>query len=161
VGNSRLVDTNIVVITEVEESLPRELGIVVGDDRVGYAETDNDVGEEGHRLLRANVDDGSSLDPLGELVDCHEEVSEAPGRLLERSHHVEVPHGKRPCDGDGLEHLRREMSWSSIELAPFTASYDVLGVCDRCGTVETFLESISDKRSRTDVVTAGTGMYLS
>jgi hypothetical protein len=29
-------------------------------------------------------------------------VSEAPGRLSEWPHHVQVPNGKRPHDGDGL-----------------------------------------------------------
>jgi hypothetical protein len=161
VSNSRPVYTDVVVIAEIEEFLPRKLGVVVGDDRVGYAEVVNDVDEERYRLLGADVDDGSRLDPLGKLVDRYEEVSEAPGRLSERSHHVEVPEGKRPRDGDGLERLRREMSLSSIELTPFTASYDVLGVCDRCGLVETLSESLFDKCSRTGVVTVGAGMYLS
>jgi hypothetical protein len=44
----------------------------------------NDVGEECHCLLGADVDDGSSLDPLGELVDRNEKVSKDPGCLLER-----------------------------------------------------------------------------
>jgi hypothetical protein len=48
----------------------------------------SDVGEEGYHLLGADVNDGSSLDPLGELVDRYEEMSEAPERLSERSHHV-------------------------------------------------------------------------
>jgi hypothetical protein len=161
VGNSRPVHTDVLVITKVEEFLPRELGVVVGDDCVGYAEAVNDVGEELHHLLEANIDDGSSLDPLGELVDRHEELSEAPGRLSERSHHVEVPHGERPRDGDGLKRLCWEMSLSGVKLAPFTASYDVLGVRNRCGPVETLSESLSDKCSQTGVVTVGAGMYLS
>jgi hypothetical protein len=45
-------------------------------------------------------------------------VHESPGCLSEWPHHVEVPHGKRPCDGDGLERLCREMGLSSVELAP-------------------------------------------
>jgi hypothetical protein len=36
----------VVVIAEVEEFLPRELGAVVGDDCVGDAETVDDVSEE-------------------------------------------------------------------------------------------------------------------
>jgi hypothetical protein len=40
------IHTNVVVVAEVEEFLPRELGAVVGDDRVGYAEAIDDVGEE-------------------------------------------------------------------------------------------------------------------
>jgi hypothetical protein len=54
-------------------------------------------------------------------------MCKAPGRLSERPHHVEVPHGKRPRDGDGLERLRREVGLSSVVQAPLTASYDVLG----------------------------------
>jgi hypothetical protein len=52
------------------------------------------------------------------------------------------------------------MSLSSVELAPFTASHDVLRVGDYCGLVETLLESFSDKCSRTGVVTVGAGMYF-
>jgi hypothetical protein len=52
------------------------------------------------------------------------------------------------------------MSLSSIELAPFTTSYDVLCVSDRHGPVETLSESFPDKCSRTGVVTASAGMYL-
>jgi hypothetical protein len=65
----------VVVIAEVEEFLPRELGVIVYNDRVGDAETVDDVGEERNGLLEADVDYGSSLDPLCELVDRHEEVS--------------------------------------------------------------------------------------
>jgi hypothetical protein len=37
---------DVVFVAEVEEFLPRKLGVVVGDDRVGYAEAIDDVGEE-------------------------------------------------------------------------------------------------------------------
>jgi hypothetical protein len=107
-----------------------------------------------------DVDDGSGLDPLRELVDRYEKVGEAPGRLSEWTHHVEVPDGERPRDGDRLQHLRREMSLSSVELAPFTTPHDVLRVGDRCGPVEALSESFLDKCSRTSVVTAGAGMYF-
>jgi hypothetical protein len=87
-------------------------------------------------------------------------VGEAPGRLSEWTHHVEVPDCEGPCDGDCLQLLRREMSLSSVELAPFTAPHDVLRVGNRCGPVETLSESFPDKCSRTSVVTAGAGMYF-
>jgi hypothetical protein len=51
VGNGRPVHTNVAVVAEVEEYLACELGVIVGDDRVGYAEVVNDVNEEGYRLL--------------------------------------------------------------------------------------------------------------
>jgi hypothetical protein len=150
----------VVVVVEVEEFLPLELGAVVGDDCVGYNEAINDVGEERDRLLGADVDDGSSLDPLRELIDCYEKVGEAPGCLSEWTHHVEVPNGERPHDGDCLQCLRRKMSLSSVELAPFTVPYDVLRVGDRRGPVETLSESLFDNCSRTGVVTVGADMYF-
>jgi hypothetical protein len=48
----------VVVVAEVKEFLPRELGVVVGDDRVGNAKEIDDVGEEQDNLLRANIDYG-------------------------------------------------------------------------------------------------------
>jgi hypothetical protein len=54
----------VVVVTEVEELLPRELGVVVGNDRVGDVKTVDDVSEERNGLLGADADYGSSLDPL-------------------------------------------------------------------------------------------------
>jgi hypothetical protein len=60
-------------------------------------------------------------------------VDEAPGLLSEWIHHVEVPDGTWPCDGDYLQRLHREMSLSSVELAPFTASHDVLRVLSVLG----------------------------
>jgi hypothetical protein len=88
-------------------------------------------------------------------------VGEAPGRLLEWPHHVEVPDGKGPCDGDCLQRLCREVSLPGIKLAPFTVPHDVLQVGDRRGPVETLSKSFPDKCSRTGVVTTGAGMYLS
>ena len=34
-------------------------------------------------------------DPLGEFVDCHQQVGEAPGRLLQRTDEVQSPHGEK------------------------------------------------------------------
>jgi hypothetical protein len=41
-------------------------------------------------------------------------VGEAPGYLSEWTHHVEVPDGEGPRDGDCLQCLRQEMSLSSV-----------------------------------------------
>jgi hypothetical protein len=103
---------------------------------------------------------GASLNPFRELVNSHEQMCEAPGRLSEWPHHIKVPHNKRPCDGDGLKHLRREVSLSSIELASLATTYDVLGVCHHCRLVKPLSESLSDKSSRTDVISACAGMDL-
>jgi hypothetical protein len=79
VCHDRPVHTNVVVVTEVEEFLPRKLGAVVDDDPVGYAEAIDDVGEKGYDLLRADVHDGSSLDPLGDLSTAMRKCVKPPG----------------------------------------------------------------------------------
>jgi hypothetical protein len=139
---------------------PEECSAAIGDDRVGNAEAIDDVGEELDSLLGVDVDDGSGLDPLLELIDRYEDVGEAPGCLSERTHHVEVPNCKGPCDGDCLQHLCQEVSLPSVELVPFTAPHNVLRVGNCRGPVETLSKSFPDKCSRPGMVTIGTGMYL-
>ena len=66
------VDSDVVSITEVQELLPGEVSSVVSDHTVRNAEPVDDVEEEFDRLFRADVGDGLSLYPLGELVDRYE-----------------------------------------------------------------------------------------
>jgi hypothetical protein len=87
-------------------------------------------------------------------------VCEALECLSEWTHHVEVPYGERPRDGDGLERLRREMGLSSVKLASLAMPYNVLGVCHRRGPLESLLESLANKCSRARMMTAGAGVYL-
>jgi len=61
-------------VAEVQELFAGELGTIVGDDDVGYPEPADNVGEKKDGLLRANVFDGSSLDPLGKFVDGHQQM---------------------------------------------------------------------------------------
>jgi hypothetical protein len=90
----------------------------------------------------------------------HEEIREAPRCLSKWPHHVEVPHREGPRDGDGLKCLRREMSLSSVELAPLAATHDVLGVRNSRGPVEPLSESFLDKSPRTGVMPARAGLDL-
>ena len=60
------------------------------------------VGEEEDSLLGVKVCDGSSLDPLGEFVNGHQQVGVPSCRPLERTHEVEDPYREWPSDGDHL-----------------------------------------------------------
>ena len=84
------VDSDAVSITEVQELLPGEVSSMVSDDTVRNAEPVDDVEEEFDRLFRVDVGDALGLYPLGELVDCYEQVSEAARALFE---------GVLPCRG--------------------------------------------------------------
>jgi hypothetical protein len=51
VSYAGLVHTDVVVLAEVQELLPSELGAIVGDDGVRDPKAMDDVSEERHRLL--------------------------------------------------------------------------------------------------------------
>jgi len=69
-------------VTEVQEFFVGELSAVVGDDDVGNPKPVDDVGEENDGLVRADVRDGSSLDPFGEFVDGHQQMGVSSYYLL-------------------------------------------------------------------------------
>jgi hypothetical protein len=72
----------MMLITEIQELSAGELGAVVGDDDIGDPKPMDDVGEEEDGLLGADVGDGSSLDPFGELVNGHQQMGVSSFRLL-------------------------------------------------------------------------------
>ena len=82
VGYCRPVHTDVMPIAEVLELFAGELGAVVGDDDIGDPKPMDNVGEEKDGLLGADVGDGSSLDPFGELVNGHQQMGESSFRLL-------------------------------------------------------------------------------
>jgi hypothetical protein len=47
--------------------------------------------------------DWFSLDPLGELIHCNQEVSEATLSYFQRAHHVKAPLSEGPSKRNGLQ----------------------------------------------------------
>jgi hypothetical protein len=82
------------LVAELQELPARELGPVVGDDGVGHSEAVDDVGEERHRPLRPKICNGVYLHPLGEFVDCDQQLGVALGRLSQGPDDVQPPHGE-------------------------------------------------------------------
>jgi hypothetical protein len=101
-SHGRPEHTDVVVVAEIQKLLASELGAVVRDDTVGDPEAMNNVSEEEYSLFGPDAGDRAGLDPLGEFVDCDEQVGEAAGRPFQWSDKVEPPNGERPCDGDSL-----------------------------------------------------------
>jgi hypothetical protein len=54
----------MVIITETKELFASELHAIIGDDGVWNPKVVNDVGKEEHHLLRLDLRDLPSLDPL-------------------------------------------------------------------------------------------------
>ena len=61
----------MVVIAKLQELLSCELGAIIRDDRVWDPKSVDYVGEELHGLLGFYLGDGSSLNSLGELLNCY------------------------------------------------------------------------------------------
>ena len=74
--------TDVVVIVERQELVAGELCPIVSDDGVWNPEPVDDISEEQHRLLEFDSIDRTSLDPLGELINCYQQIGVAPGDLL-------------------------------------------------------------------------------
>ena len=113
----------MVVVTKHQELVAGELCPIVSDDGVWNPKPVDDISEEQHRLLGFDSIDQASLDPFGELINHYQQMGVAPGGLLQRPNHVEPPHGERPCDGDSLEGLGREMRLPCIVLASLAGAY--------------------------------------
>ena len=90
-SHSRPDQKDVVVIAEHQESVTGELCPIVGDDGVWYPEPVDDISEEQYRLLRFDLSDRSSLDPLGELVNSYQQVGVAPGAFC-RGPTMSSPH---------------------------------------------------------------------
>jgi hypothetical protein len=82
------VYSDIVVVAEIQELLPSELGAIVGDYRVGDPKAEDNVLDKAHYLFGANFSQGPSFDPLSESVNRDEQVSQARRRFLEGSQEV-------------------------------------------------------------------------
>jgi hypothetical protein len=144
----------VVAVAECQEFLARELGAIVGDDRIRDPKPEDNINEEQNSLLRLDLADGSSLDPLGELVDCHQQVSVAPGHLLQRANEVQSPHGEQSCDGDGLQSVNQEVCLPGVELAALAGLHNISGVGDRSGLVKALSKRVAHEGTRRGVVTA-------
>ena len=75
-----------------------------------------------------------------------------PGAFCSGPMRVQSPHGKRPCDGDGLQSMGREVYLSSVELATLAGPHDISGVGDRGGPIETLPKRVTHEGVRRSVV---------
>ena len=111
-------------------------------------------------MLRLDRGDWPSFDPFCELVYGDKQVGVSSGRLFERPNQIEPPDHERPCDGDHLECLCREVSLLSIVLTPFVGVYDLLGVGYCSGPVDALSECVPNQGSRCGVVSADPTMDI-
>jgi hypothetical protein len=144
VSNCCPVYSYVVVITEVQDLLSGELGVVVGDDSIGTPKAEGNVLDKSYSFFGANFGQGLSLDPLGELVNRDKQVGEAPGRFFEGSQEIQAPQGKGPCDGDDLEFLGWRVDLSCKVLAPHARPHNLNCIIGGRRPVKTLPEGFID-----------------
>jgi hypothetical protein len=138
---------DIVVVIEVKELLPIELGPVVSDDRVRDPKIEDSVLDKAYHLFGANFGQGPSLDLLSELADRDKQVGGAPGHFFEGSQEVYAPHGKGLHDGDGLEILGQRVDLLHKVLAPYAKPHNLNCVVDGHWPIKTLSEGFTDHAS--------------
>jgi hypothetical protein len=154
------VDADAIGFAEFEEAGSRKLCPIVSDDGVRGAVAMDDVEDERDGLGRHELRHWLSLDPLGELVNRHEQVSEASWGLLEGPDHIQTLDSERLGDQNGLEGLRWQVGLSGIELIPFAGADDFFRIGHDGGPVEALAEGFSDQCSCGGVMTANPGVDL-
>jgi hypothetical protein len=82
VGDCGLVHLDVVVITEIQDIFPVELSVVVNDDGIRYLIVDNDVLDEIHYLLGANLHQGLASIHLVYLPIAQSRWVKSPGAFL-------------------------------------------------------------------------------
>jgi hypothetical protein len=113
---------------------------------------ENDVLDEIHCLIEANLSQGLHLDPLSKLVDNDKQVGHAPGHFLEGPQKVQAPHKKHPCNGDCLELLGCSVDLPHDVLSPPTGPHDLHCIASGHWSVKTLLESLPNHASRRSVM---------
>jgi hypothetical protein len=63
------------------------------------------------------------LYPLEKFINDDEQVGEATSYPFQGSDQVEPPNSERPCDGNSLQGMSREVGLSCIVLASFAGAY--------------------------------------
>ena len=97
------VDALLLLNVALEHAGGAALDELVVDDVVWDSESKDNLFDELNRGGRFQLLYWLGLDPLGELVHCHQQVRHAASSGFEGSHHVESPDREGPGDWNGPE----------------------------------------------------------
>ena len=114
------------------------------DDSIGHAKAVHNVLDEHDYFGCAVFCEWIEFNPLGELVNCYEDVLETAFFLLERSYLIQPSIGERPSRWDADEVMSWHMSLSCEHLTTFTFSDEVFYVFQSCWLVEASTEGFAD-----------------
>jgi hypothetical protein len=68
VGHGGPIHVDVVAVVDVQKLLSGELSAILGNDRIRYPETKNDISDEIHGMSGTDFSQGLCLDPLSEFI---------------------------------------------------------------------------------------------
>jgi hypothetical protein len=98
--------------------------------------------------------DRLDFDPLGELVDGHQDSVEYPWRSWQGPNHVEPLASKGPCWWYGDQLVGRDLLLLGKVLAPLALFDEFFSITQSYGPVESSSEGFTHQRARRHVVAA-------
>ena len=87
-------------LTKIFHLTFREVCSIIRDDVVWKAKAEDNLFEKLNRRSRITLADRLRFNPLGKLVNRHQQVGLLILGAFKESHHVKPPSGKRPIDGN-------------------------------------------------------------
>jgi hypothetical protein len=145
VGDHGLVHADVTVITEVQQFFSSELSAIVGNDGVRDPKTKNDVLDEIHGLLGADLAKGFTLTHLVNLSTMVSMWVKPPDAFLKGPRRLKPRMVKGQVMGIILELLGRGVNLSSKVLASPTEPYCLCHIAGCSQPLKTLLESHPDQ----------------
>jgi hypothetical protein len=125
------------VLAEFPELVGHEIGSKVCNDGIGEAKTVQDIRDEVDNPIWCELGYQLLLNPLGKLVDSHQNMDETAWHRCEGPNHVEAPTSKRPGWRYSDEAMGWNMSLFAEELTILAPAHEILRVGHCSGPPET------------------------
>jgi hypothetical protein len=145
--NRDIFNLDACILAEFLELVGHEIGPQVCDDGIGEAETVQDIRDEVNNPIWCELGYRLVLNPLGKLVDSHQNMGEPAWRRCEGPDHVEAPTSKGLGWRYGDEAMGRNMGLLAEELTILALAHEVLRVQYYSGPPKTSPVCLPHQRS--------------
>ena len=99
-SHGRYIKPDVLSLAELLHLTFGKVCAIICDDAVWKPKTENDLFEKLNRRGCITLADRLRFNPFSELVNRHQQVGLLILGALKGSHHIKLPSGKRPSDGN-------------------------------------------------------------
>jgi hypothetical protein len=125
------------ILVEFPELIGHEIGSQVCDDGIGEAKAVQDIRDEVNNPIWCELGYRLVLNPLGKLIDSHQNMGETAWCRCDGPNHVEAPTSEGLGWWYGDEAVGRNMSLLAEELTILASAHEILRVGYCSGPPET------------------------